>query len=110
MPSVTARDVAAVFFRQRRITAITFAAIFAVVLLYGTVAPSYEANMTILLRRGRLDPVVTPTPSQPPQIERGEVTAEELNSEAELLKDDEILRSVSQNSRLGLRITPGGGD
>ena len=53
--------------------------------------------MTILVRRGRFDPVVTPTPSQATQIDRGEVTAEEMNSEAELLKDDEIVATVVKN-------------
>jgi uncharacterized protein involved in exopolysaccharide biosynthesis len=56
--------------------------------------------MKILVRRGRLDPVMTPTPTQSPQFERNEVTEEELNSEAELLQNQDILRTVVQD--LGL--------
>ena len=95
--SLTARDVAAVCFRQRRIITIAFGATLAAFLFWGIFLPSYQAEMTILVRRGRFDPVVTPTPSQATQIDRGEVTAEEMNSEAELLKDDEIVATVVKN-------------
>lgn len=93
------RDLLAVLFRQRRLVMMSFAAIFVAIVLYGLVAAPYQAEMKILVRRGRLDPVVTPTPSQA-EFEREGVTEEELNSEAELLRDDEILRAVVQNSGL----------
>ena len=97
---VTTRDVAAVFFRQRRLVLISFGVVLVGVLLYGALCPSYQAEMKIMLRKGRLDPVVTPSPTQSPQIEHNAVTEEDLNSEAELLTDDEILRTVVQNSGL----------
>src|ERR1051326_719786 len=53
--------------------------------------------MKVLLRRGRVDPVVAPTPSQA-EFSRQEITEADLNSEAELLHDDEILRTVARNT------------
>ena len=50
--------------------------------------------MKVLLRRGRIDPAVTPTPSSSPAFEHDEITEEELNSEVELLRDTDILRQV----------------
>jgi uncharacterized protein involved in exopolysaccharide biosynthesis len=91
--------VLAVVFRQRRLALISFAGVFLVVLLYGLIAPSYQSEMRVLVRRGRVDPVVTSTPSQA-EFEHEGVTEEELNSEVELLHDGEILRTVVRNSGL----------
>jgi succinoglycan biosynthesis transport protein ExoP len=99
VPSPTLRDVLAVVFRQRRLALISFAAVFLAVLLYGVLGPSYQSEMKVLVRRGRVDPVVTPTPSQA-EFEREGVTEEELNSEVELLHDGEILLTVVRNSGL----------
>lgn len=90
----TARDVAAVFFRQRRLFVISFVSIVFAALAYGVFAPSYEAEMKILVRRGRQDPLITPAPTPPPEFAREQVTEEELNSEAELLHDQDALREV----------------
>ncbi len=98
-PSPTMRDLLAVMFRQRRLVLISFAGVLLAVLLYGLLAPSYRAEMRVLVRRGRMDPLVTPAPEQA-QLERDEVTEEELNSEVELLRDDEILRTVARASGL----------
>jgi len=64
LPSPTARDLLAVVFRQRRVLLVSFAAVFLAVVLYGIVAPSYQAEMKVIVRRGRVDPVVSATPSQ----------------------------------------------
>ncbi len=94
------RDLLAVVFRQRRLVLIAFVVSLAAIIAYRLVAPGYESEMKVLLRRGRVDPVVTPTPSQAELIRQG-VTEEEVNSEAELLHDDEILRTVVQRTGLG---------
>jgi succinoglycan biosynthesis transport protein ExoP len=99
VPSPTLRDLLAVVFRQRRMVLISFIGVFLAVLLYGVIAPSYESEMKVLVRRGRVDPVVTPTPSQT-EFEREGVTEEELNSEVELLHDGEILRTVVRKAGL----------
>jgi succinoglycan biosynthesis transport protein ExoP len=99
VPSPTLRDLMAVVFRQRRLALISFGLVFFAVVLYGLIAPPYKAEMKVLVRRGRVDPVVTSTPSQA-EFEREGVTEEELNSEVELLHDGEILRTVVLHSGL----------
>jgi succinoglycan biosynthesis transport protein ExoP len=99
VPSPTLRDLLAVVFRQRWLASISFASIFLAVVLYGLISPPYQSEMKVLVRRGRVDPVVTSTPSQA-EFEREGVTEEELNSEVELLHDDEILRTVVRHSGL----------
>lgn len=47
----------------------SFALIFLATFLWGIILPSYRAEMKVLVRRGRLDPIVTPTPTQSPLIE-----------------------------------------
>jgi uncharacterized protein involved in exopolysaccharide biosynthesis len=98
-PSPTMRDLAAVVFRQKRTVQIAFTLTFVAVLAYGLLCPPYEAQMKILLRRSRVDPVVAAIPSQA-EIERESITEEEVNSEAELLQDDEILQTVIQKAGL----------
>jgi uncharacterized protein involved in exopolysaccharide biosynthesis len=98
--SLTLRDLLAVVFRQRRLVRISFAGVFFAALLYGLMAPSYQSQMKVLVQKGRVDPAVSPAPTQSPQFERQEVTEEELNSEVELLHDEEILRTVAQTSGL----------
>jgi len=101
--SPTLRDVAAVFFRQKRLFAISFAVIATTGILYSALCPSYNAEMKVLLRRGRIDPAVTPTPSPSPAFEHDEIAEEELNSEVELLHDEDILRQVMLDTGLGQR-------
>jgi uncharacterized protein involved in exopolysaccharide biosynthesis len=92
--SPTLRDVAAVFFRQKRLLAISFAVIATAGILYSAIFPSYKAEMKVLLRRGRIDPAVSPTPTQSPAFQRDDIAEEELNSEVELLRDEDLLRQV----------------
>src|SRR3984893_295419 len=92
--SPTLRDVAAVFFRHKRLLMISFAVVATTGVLYSALFPSYKAEMKVLLRRGRIDPAVTPTPSPSPAFEHDEIAEEELNSEVELLHDEDILRQV----------------
>ncbi|MGA8865636.1 MAG: hypothetical protein WB510_01635 [Candidatus Sulfotelmatobacter sp.] len=56
--------------------------------------------MQVLVRRGRADPPVTAEPNAPVDFARVVVTEEELNSEVELLKDDEVLRRVVEANHL----------
>jgi uncharacterized protein involved in exopolysaccharide biosynthesis len=99
VPSPTLRDLLAVVFRQRKLVLITFVTTFLAVVLYGVIAPPYQAEMKVLVRRGRVDPVVTSTPSQA-EFDHEGVTEEEMNSESELLHDHEILRTVVLNTGL----------
>ncbi|HEV2697649.1 MAG TPA: hypothetical protein VGU90_06625 [Terriglobales bacterium] len=92
--SMTARDVAAVFFRQQKLFVVSFAIVLFGGVLYALLVPSYKAEMKVLVRHGRIDPAVTPTESTPPLVQREDVSEEELNSEVELLQDEDILRKV----------------
>ena len=68
--------------------------------VYAFAGATYRAHARVLVRRGRADPPVTAQPNAPPDFSRVEVTEEELNSEVELLKDDDVLRRVVQANDL----------
>src|SRR5437899_164646 len=59
-----------------------------------SVHPPYEAHMKVLVGRGRIDPVMTAQANAPPEFGREEISEQELNSEAELLRDEELLAKV----------------
>ena len=100
VPSPTPRDLLAVFFRQRKLVLVSFFALFLATLLYGIFSPSYQSHMKILVRRGRVDPSMTPMVPQAAPFDRAGITEEDLNSEVELLHDQEILRGVIGDSGL----------
>jgi uncharacterized protein involved in exopolysaccharide biosynthesis len=91
----TLRDVLTPLFRHRRLVILSFLGVF----LGGIVAAlflttKYEAHMEILVKRERVDPVVT-SESSPQTLQPSlPVTEEEINSEVELLKSDDLLRKV----------------
>jgi uncharacterized protein involved in exopolysaccharide biosynthesis len=90
----TLRDLAAVFFRHKRLLITSFTLIVIVGMLYSALFPSYKSEMKVIVRHGRIDPAITPTPSPSPAFEHDEITEEELNSQVELLRDQDILRQV----------------
>ena len=96
----TVRDVAAILFRQWRILVFTFLVVLALTALYAWITPAYQAHMKILLRRGRVDPMVTPEQNRPIEFTRPEISEEELNSEVELIRDQELLQKVLQRTDL----------
>ncbi len=98
-PSPTMRDLAAVIFRQRRLMIVSFTIVLLLSFAYRLLTPAYRGEMKILVSRARLDPALTPTPTQT-EFEREEVSEEDLNSEVELLHDEEILRTVAQAAGL----------
>ncbi len=99
-PALTLRELAMVLFRQRRIFLSVFGGIFVLALLYAIFGASYRAEVRILVRRGRSDPPAAAQQNAPPDFSRVEVTEEELNSEVELLKDDDVLRQVAKATDL----------
>ncbi len=99
-PSPTLRDLLAVMFRQKRVVLCTFLVVLAISLAYALLATSYEAHMKVLVRRGRVDPVVTPEQNSAVQIAHPEISEEELNSEVELLRDEALLRKVVEQNGL----------
>jgi uncharacterized protein involved in exopolysaccharide biosynthesis len=97
------RELAMVLFRQRRVFVCVFAIVLAAAILYAFAGTTYQANMKVLVRRGRVDAPVTSQQSTQLDLMRMEITEEELNSEVELLRDDEVLRRVVEANGLGGR-------
>jgi len=92
-----------VLFRQRRVFVCVSGFVLAAAVLYAFVGTKYQANMKVLVRRGRADAPVSATENAPLDLTRMEVTEEELNSEVELLRDDEVLRRVVEETGTGGR-------
>ena len=91
---VTLRDFLAIGFRQRRLMIATFVALFGVVIGIALVLPKqYESQMKILVRHERADSMVSAEREAPRQTQT-EVTEEELQSEAELLRSKDLLTKV----------------
>jgi uncharacterized protein involved in exopolysaccharide biosynthesis len=95
----TLRDLAAVLFRQKKVVLTAFIGTLVIGLVYGLLRPRYEGEMKFLVEKQRINPVVGPADLTAPLI-RTDVTEEELNSEAEMLRDQDLLRQVV--SRVGL--------
>jgi uncharacterized protein involved in exopolysaccharide biosynthesis len=92
--SPTLRDLLAVVFRHRRLAVNSFLGVLLGTLLSLWILPKqYEAQMKILVKRERTDPVITSEVNALPQISSS-VTEEELNSEVELLKSRDLLEKV----------------
>ena len=102
-PVPTVRELAMVLFRQRRVFVCVSGFVLAAAVLYAFVGTKYQANMKVLVRRGRADAPVSATENAPLDLTRMEVTEEELNSEVELLRDDEVLRRVVEETGTGGR-------
>jgi uncharacterized protein involved in exopolysaccharide biosynthesis len=92
--SPTMRELAMVLFRQRKLFVAVSGLVFVLAVVYAFAGATYRAQVRVLVRRGRADPPVGAQENAPPDFSRVEVTEEELNSEVELLKDDDVLRRV----------------
>ena len=103
--SVSLRDILAILFRQRRLILVCFLAVMTAGFLHALFSARYQAHMRVLVRRGRVDPVVTASPGQSLLLQQEYISEEQLNSEAELLRDQEMIRSVV--SSLGLAKSSG---
>src|ERR1700733_4383350 len=75
----TMRELAMVLFRQWRVFVWTSGLVFATAVLYALVGTSYQANMKVLVRRGRADAPVTAEENAPLDLTRTAITEEELN-------------------------------
>ncbi|MGB6842613.1 MAG: hypothetical protein WBE16_16610 [Candidatus Sulfotelmatobacter sp.] len=98
--SPTMRELVMVLFRQRKLFVGVAGLIFVLAAVYAFTGANYRAHLRVLVRRGRADPPVAAQENAPPDFSRVEVTEEELNSEVELLKDDDVLRRVAEANDL----------
>ncbi len=97
------RELAMVLFRRRRVFVWVAGLVLAAALFYAFAGTKYQANMKILVRRGRADAPVSAEQDAPLDLTRMAITEEELNSEVELLRDDDVLRRVVEKNGLGGR-------
>jgi len=102
-PPPSVRELAMVLFRQRRVFMCVAGLVLAAAVLYAFAGTKYEASMKVLVRRGRADAPVSAAENAPLDLTRIAITEEELNSEVELLRDDEVLRRVVLETRVGGR-------
>lgn len=92
----TPRDLAAILFRRPRLVAASFGIALLATMLFMVFSARYESHFKVLLRRGRFDPVVSSQPPSTMDFTRPDITEEELNSEVELLRDEDLLKQVVQ--------------
>ncbi len=90
-----------VLFRQRRAFVCAAGTVLAMAILYAFLGTKYQANMKVLVRKGRADALVSAAEDAPIDLSRMTITEEELNSEVELLRDDEVLRKVVEQTGTG---------
>ncbi len=99
------REYVAIGFRWRR----RLLFVFAVTALTGALVafyapPDYESAMKILVSRERLDPLIAA--DQIPAAAPRDISEEELNSEVELIKNDDVLRKVVAATGLQNKVKP----
>jgi uncharacterized protein involved in exopolysaccharide biosynthesis len=99
----TLRELAMVLFRRRRVFVCVSGLVLAAAVLYAFAGTKYEADMKVLVRRGRANAPVTSEENAPLDLTRIVITEEELNSEVELLRDDDVLRKVVRETGIGGR-------
>jgi uncharacterized protein involved in exopolysaccharide biosynthesis len=92
-----------VLFRQRRVFVWCTGLVIAAVLAYLFAGARYRAEMKLLIRPGRADAPASAQSNAPLDLTRLAITEEELNSEVELLQDDDVLRKVVEENGLGGR-------
>jgi uncharacterized protein involved in exopolysaccharide biosynthesis len=92
--SPTPRELAATLFRRPRLVGGSFVFLLLAAMMFVFFSARYESHFMVLLRRGRYDPVVSSQPASPMDFTRPDITEEELNSEVELLRDEDLLTQV----------------
>jgi uncharacterized protein involved in exopolysaccharide biosynthesis len=102
-PTPTLRELAMVLFRRRKVVICVSGLVLAAAVVYAFAGKKHEANMKVLVRRGRANAPATAEENAPLDLTRMVITEEELNSEVELLRDDEVLRRVVQETGLDVR-------
>jgi uncharacterized protein involved in exopolysaccharide biosynthesis len=103
--SVTARDVAAVLFRRRRVISSVFLGVLltttsGVIWLMPRLSPvRYTSRLRLMIKKDRFDAVVTPADRAVPGITTA-VSAQEVQSEIEILKGADVLDRLAAETRM----------
>jgi uncharacterized protein involved in exopolysaccharide biosynthesis len=90
----TRRDVVARVFRQRTVFVACLLLVIAGFIITGQFQPKYQAEMKVLVRKERVDPVVTTGEKSTPELQTMSVREEDLNSQVEILKGEDLLHDV----------------
>jgi uncharacterized protein involved in exopolysaccharide biosynthesis len=94
MNMLTVRELLAIGFRWKRLIGISFLSTFVLFVLVISMVPNvYDAEMKILVKQTRVDPLVSPNPERPERV--GNLTEQDLESEAELLKSRDVLEKAA---------------
>jgi uncharacterized protein involved in exopolysaccharide biosynthesis len=104
--SPTPRELAATLFRRPLLVAASFGFALVTTMLFVVFSARYESHFKVLLRRGRFDPIVSSQPPSAMDFTRPDNTEEELNSEVELLRDEDLLKQVVKMAGLVPAGTP----
>lgn len=98
--SFTARDVVAIGYRHKRVLVLCFLGIFFGVLLSGLLLPSkYRAETRLLVKRDRVDPIVS-SQQNAPVVFHDTVGEEEINSEMEMIQSHDVLQRAVEKAGL----------
>jgi uncharacterized protein involved in exopolysaccharide biosynthesis len=91
------RELAGPLFRRKILFIASFVLILGVVIVAGVlIPPPFKSQMAVLVNRERIDPMVTTeTTTQMSPNSSTAVTVEEINSEAELLLSQDVLKKVA---------------
>jgi uncharacterized protein involved in exopolysaccharide biosynthesis len=93
MKTLNMRDLVAIVFRRKRLILISFFCMCGLAtLLLSFVPNTYDAEMKILVKQNRVDPLVTPDQGQTQRV--GNLTEQDLESEAELLRSRDVLEGA----------------
>ncbi|HUO16153.1 MAG TPA: GumC family protein [Verrucomicrobiae bacterium] len=99
------KELIAIGFRHQRAMLLCFMAVFCGAVLVGLLMPTrYQAHTKILIKRERVDPVVSAGQNEQVMV-KDEVSEEEQNSEVELLESDDVLRQVAVSCGLDKRVS-----
>src|SRR5215831_6043897 len=93
MKTLSMRDFVAIVFRRKRLIVISFFCLCSLATLLLSLVPNtYDAQMKILVKQNRVDPLVTPDQGQTQRV--GNLTEQDLESEAELLRSRDVLEGA----------------
>jgi len=92
---ISIREVVSPLFRRSRILLLTFLALLSLTVLAAFLIPApYKSHMTVLVKRDRLDPLVSTEATTQVITGSPAITEEETNSEVELLQSHDVLEKV----------------
>lgn len=101
----TARELASIFFRHRRLIVVTFLLAFAgAILATFILGNTYEAKTEILVKHHRADEVISTDDNSREQVSSTDMPTErEINTEISLLRGGDLMAAVAKNCGLDRR-------